>query len=520
MSLISLAKNAVKDAATSIFDVQESPLTNTHTRCVARFFPFKARNTLTEDDTDAAMESEEIIEDDSIVACAISKDKSSPADSFQITLKPNKNYGNLIRPGDWVILYLDDIKNIDVKNLKGVKCIGNVDRVAKSVVTLQNGDLVTTYNIHGSGWGKFFEVTEMFYNPFAPQEFKEIFTIGIGFNFTGTPQDFVNKYLDVYFGDAKKQNLENTLFLTLIPPKLFQALKIDDDNKDRSKNSAVSFNDVMLRKFNDNTKEGFSNFRSISRLMSGSLWNTLKQCCNTMLNEMYTDVRNGKPVLVYRKMPLTSEIRQSIVDEGIIDVSKKYIVNTELGFSDHDVFNYLTVLATDSLITDITYLTAATNAGVDLPRVAKDSTKRYGLRRIELNTEYAIDKDTTGNIKWDAIKKWCDELEQHWFNYYHYENGTIQLKGLYDFQLGQFIRIPEEKKLYMVNSITWDWNFGDVPVVSLTLIYGHLEEDGAVIDIRENSEKVLTGTGNYTRVVDKKLGPEPTVSSIVRDALG
>lgn len=513
MSIISAAKQATSLAKqASGFLSTQSPFTTFRTRCVVRFFPFKKRDTLNGDNTNDAMDAIELVEDSAITACTISRDKGTPTDVFQITLKPTKNWKNVLKAGDWLIIYLDDIENISLKDLKGVKCIGNIDRIAETTIIKNDGSREVVYNVHGSGWGKFFEQTEMFYNPYAGDVYKNILIDKIGYDFQGSPYDFVTKYLDVYFGDAKKQGLDNTLYLTLIPPKLYNALTVDSDNKERSKGSAVSFNDVMVRDFKDNTKEGFSNFRSISRIMSGSLWNTLMQSCNRVLNEMFVDIRNGKPTLIYRKMPLTKDLRQEIQDQGITDIPQKYILNAELGFSDHELFNYLTLIATDSLINDITYIVAATNAGVNLPRVAKDSTKRYGLRRIELNTEYAIDKQN-GEIVWDAIKKWVDELEDHWFNYYHFENGTIELKGLMDFKIGQYIRLPEQQKIYMVNSITWSWEFGQTPVVSLTVLYGQ-KENGDYIDVSENSDKIMFGTTDYNRISDKTFKSGPLINKL------
>lgn len=476
-------------------------ITYTTSRCVARFFPFNERGTLSEDDTQTAMDASEFIEDDSIVSCSISRDKSSAGDVFELILKPKLNYYNLAKPGDWVIIYLDDINNIDIRSLKGVKCIGNIDRVAKNTVTNNDGTVVTTFTIHGSGWGKVLETTEMFYNPYAPPDQKSIFAQIIGFSIQGSPFDFVDGYLNIFLGNAKKEELSDILFPVLISPQLYKALK----GEEYSKGAAPSFNDVMIRKFDENTKEGFAQFRDVSRIMSGSLWNTLQQCSNAIVNELFTDIRDGKPTLVFRKIPLTQQLRQNLVNAKLIQLSETNIVNTNLGTSDHELFNYLSIFSTDSLVQDISWFLAGQFQG-KLPIIAKGSTKRFGLRRIDRNTEFAFTK--AGDIGFDLLLRWAEELAEYWFNYYHFENGTIEVVGRTDFEIGTFIKIVERGHIYMVEGISWDWTYQQPIVTSLTVTTG-LKTDLSFIDADRDPSHPL-GTTVYERPADKKFATAPS----------
>lgn len=472
-------------------DLPSSHIQYTNTRCIARFFPFKKRETLDSDDTESAMDADELIEDNSIVGCSIFRDKSSPSGSFQLTLKPDKNYYNLVKPGDWVIIYLDNIDEIDIKNLKGVKFIGVIERIARNRVTLNDGSVINSFSINGAEWASVLINTEIFYNPYAPQPVLDYIIQQLGFKLEGSPLNFVNKIIDIFLGNGPDAGADVTLFLELIPPKLFTALK----GSSRSKGGPVCFNDIMIRDFDDDTDEGYSTARNLAQVMNGSLWNGIQQFQNKMVNEIFTDIRDGQPHLIFRKMPLSKDLVKHIKDEGIIEVSEKNILNYNLGTSSHEVYNFLSIYPNDILFKDSIYYSVANF----LPYVAKDSTKRFGCRRADFDTDYGMDKPGT-NPNLTTIRKWADELKEYWFNYYHLENGTIEIRGLYAFNLGRFIKIQEQKKIYLVNSINIDWNYGDSPITSLTVTMGQ-NEDGSYID-QDKDQEIQSGLTIFKRPLD------------------
>ena len=97
--------------------------------------------------TDKAMDTGEFIEDDAVVSCSIFREKASASATFQLTLLAKKNYYNLIRPGDWVMIYLDNEDKVDLENNTGLKIIGTVSRVAVNKVTNNDGSISSTFLI-------------------------------------------------------------------------------------------------------------------------------------------------------------------------------------------------------------------------------------------------------------------------------------------------------------------------------------------------------------------------------------
>jgi len=180
---MSLGFNNIMSVAGGILGGAQSPgtVTYTNSRCIARFLPFQTRDLsatiptledvqtpdesltvekkliLTPVDTTAT---DELIEDNAIISCTIARDKNTAAGMFELTLKPIKNYVNLIKPGDWVLIYLDDSSNINLSTHGGLRCIGSVDRIAENKITMESGIVTTTYSISGSDFGKIFDKTE------------------------------------------------------------------------------------------------------------------------------------------------------------------------------------------------------------------------------------------------------------------------------------------------------------------------------------------------------------------------
>lgn len=474
-------------------------ITNTRSRCVAKFYNYEERSGFTSNFTKTAS----FIEDDAIIQCAIGRDKGSPFESFQMVLKPKMNYPDVIKPGDWVMIYLDDEKNINLKDRTGLRCIGNIDRVALNTSTNEDGSIIRTYVVSGGGIGKVFNQTEMYYNPYADQSVQQLAHLTAGYAIQGSPYDFIVGYLDLFLGDAKKQGLEDLLYSLFVPYDLYKDLQ----GEDREKQVAVSFYDILVRKLNDDVKEGYSFTRDISRVMSGNLWNTLQQGCNAVVNELYLDLREGKPTLIFRKQPLKKEKLLERANETINDknyeISLDKIINLNLGTSDHEAFNFIALMPTNDLIDDKIFALAA-NGSKDFPRIDRSLLKRFGLRRFERNTEFAFDQSNTlGEI----LYTWVDELAEYWFNYYRFENGTIELRGKYDFEIGNFYLVPELNKIFMVEGVQYDWSFGSPIVVTLSVTHG-LTKEGEFVDstaTTQVSEKNGLGITSYIRPNDKNF---------------
>ena len=483
-------------------------------RCVARFFPFHERRTLGGDNVEHIMDTGEFVEDNSIVGCSISRDKSSPVDQCQLVLKPTRNHYNLIKPGDWAIIYLDSVDNIDVQALKGVRFVGVVDRTAISTVTANNGTVSTRIMVYLSSWGKGLAMTHTVQDPYLSVLIggSETTNILVGFQIKGTPVDFVREYIEVFLGNAQKAlfaNYKSTLQALLIPPKLYKAINKSDwvSSPNYTKGSMPCLLDIMYVQLMQSAAEGFATFKNISRVMTSTLWDILKSAHHEMMNELFTDTRHGVPCLIMRKKPLSPKIRKERIDETVIDIPKRYILNTNLGTSDAEVYNYLSILSSDSLFGDSASFSAAASPG-RLPIVLVDSTRRFGIKHIQFTTEYAF-LSSTQEVSFNQVFQWGSELAEYWFNYYHYETGTVDVLGAtFDIHVGEWIRL-EQTGIYLVEGATWSWSFGQPIVASLSLTHG-IGLDGKWLDQNKDPDYTITGLTLYENPsgIDFSMGQE------------
>ena len=305
-------------------------------------------------------------------------------------------------------------------------------------------------------------------------------------------------------GNGKLQGLENVIYPMLIPGSVYNAL----NGEGSTKQFAVSFYDILQRNFKDDTAEGFCVFKDLTRINGNSLWATLQQSANTIVNELFTDIRDGKPTLIFRKQPLTIDMAKKLMDASLKEISESAIVNLNMGLSDQELFNYISIWSSDDIVKNAPYFAAAAFAG-EMPAINKDSTKRYGLRRIDRSTDYGY-SFKENNYSFDTLLKWLRELKEFWFNCYHFESGSIDLinTGIdeLNFKIGEFVKVAETGRCYLVESVAYEWTFGNPIHIQLTVTYG-INEDGSYID-QTSDDNLDYGTGYVGRVSDKDFSNE------------
>lgn len=475
-------------------------ITYTNTRCIARFFPYKkpylqADPNFTVSNTNELLETEEFVEKDKIIACSVNKSKGLPSATFNLILKENIEYINKLKPGTWVLIYLDDEVNLDLEKYegnKGLKIFGNIDRISKNKTVLGNGAVQVAYNIVGRDFGKFFEKSEFFYDPYvADIRAKEMILYGYyGIDYAGTPADFVEKYLDIFLGHDDKYKMLHVLH---IPPLVASTLQ---KGLPRAKGSALAFYDLLKRKIDKENIKGYAPKRDIGKITSDSLWGMLQNSTNTMLNELFLDLKPSSakatnkefssllPSLIMRPIPMTLNELLKITPKPI-EIFEEDITQDDLGLSDNEKYNYLVFTPTNLYQKGFTWLQAAEGY---LPKINRESLIRYGLYKIDRTTDFGVistgeKKDKKEEINHNILREWADRLEEYWFNYWKFHTGTIELKGISNFQVGEMIKIPERKMMYMVESYEYVWQFGQSVSTVLTLTHGMSDTGEYVLDI-------------------------------------
>lgn len=469
-------------------------IATTRSRCVLRAFPYTQRITRFDlsplkSDLNELLNTQETIIDSGILSCSITRDKGNFAASFTVTLKLTRNYTSLLKPGDWIFIYLDQADQIDYTNgtNSGLKIIGNIDRVSTSKVVDDKGTIIRTCRIDGRDVGKIFEKTQLFYNPYDPESFQQYTVLCTGLIMSGTPKDFISKYLNLFLGGgiAEVENAYNKplLFQMLLPPKVFRALKGDD----RAKVSVTAFYDILKKELDDVV--GYSIGRDVGKNLCTSIGELIHQACNPAVNEVYLDTkyRSGAlvPVLTLRQIPMTKDELVNLAKRGR-EITEKNIIVDDLGFSDHERYNYLILRDAQNLMPNLSFLANATSQ--KLPAITIDSIQRYGMNRVDRMSEYAISK-TNNLIDFDTIGKWGLRLANYWFNYHRYETGTIVVHNLSHFEIGEMIKVTDRDRMYLVEGYAIEWNYLEAITTSLQVTHG-MKLNGSFIEEKEDTPNV------------------------------
>jgi len=388
---------------------------------------------------------------DYITSVQFLKSKGQASGTFTITLKAVKNWRDVIKPGDWLLIYHSRFP-FTMGDTKGLKVLGNVDRVSRDKTTKTDGTKEITYTITGRDFGKILEETRFYFNPFlesnkAILDFKYIISKTGEKKIVGTPESFVRTYFDLFFNDGGVTNNEEVegtwddMDQLRIPSEIMKVFGV----------SGKKLGDLIHIKVE--RVDGYSWSTPTSREFDGSVWEILKSVSNPMMNELYTSLeyiedKNGDrklvPCIVLRELPYSKGIYNKLnthrIDESVV-------ISEDLGFSDHERYNFLFFNFLSAFYDEKTFaLALAEKELIDLgpgrkkgsliPFIDSFSIQRYGLRKWTGQTKYCY---TDGSDEPKSKTKehtditlgieWQKKLIDWWSNLVRTESGTIVIKA-------------------------------------------------------------------------------------------
>lgn len=432
----------------------EETLVTSQPRIGLLLYPFK--NHFKGITNDNCMEVKRINATSSVKTMNYQTSKSSPSGTFSITLTSDRNWTQIVRPGDWLLLYESafDIGIHDGGNdtTKGLRCLGNIDRVSRQKSINNEGQRVFTYRIDGRDFGKVFEKIKFYYDPYIPKKVQENFAmLKSGIKITGTPASFVKSYLSLYLGNGwiideglpKDQRLKKLEELDQLRiPK--EIMKVFGVNSNDGKLYDLLRTDIPEDEL---APVGYSWSIPPDRATNGSLWDILTSVSNNTMNEMYLSMKfypaEDKifPTLTLRKQPWSKNIFGKL---PYLVVQESMILTDDVGFNDHERANWINLDPKNSFIANYPQFIAAsqatttdknTKAQIPLfPNIDKLSIRRYGMQQRQLSSEFIQITEgdrKSGSVKTDLqlAEKWMEDLIEWWENYERYESGTILVKG-------------------------------------------------------------------------------------------
>lgn len=421
--------------------------------------------------------------------------------SFSVSLLPSQNWKQILSPGDWVILYIqDDYQDktrysLD-KNNKNMMLLGNIDRISRSLQKNEDDDKVELrYVISGRGFQKVFEETDVWYDPYTVQKdtLSRVVLANAGFELVGSPDQMIDSLIDIFLGAGAnlKTGRTNDLNNWRIPSAL---ANVFDAGKDKSK-----FHDILKREIHQNLP-GYKVRQMVNPGSNGSLLDMMKRSSNELINELYfeeTRSNDGKvyptvflkprplntpflishvgddPVLsklkkllendfitssddkdsnlnaVFIELSRSMKTMQELANESFLEIHPSEIIYEDMGKDDHSRFNLFWLKPINSVEHVVSYsANNNTTKGFSNPTFLAPSIERHGLKRFDQILEFchvrgAGTEQTSGTTS-PEIALWKGFMlqlyDQNYANHL-YESGTIECTGVLEAELGKALVI-------------------------------------------------------------------------------
>lgn len=464
-----------------------------------------------------------IIEDD-IQSVKIHKSIEASSGTFSVSLLPSKNWKQVLSPGDWMMIFIDDKSGDSSKyftplaGTKNLVMVANIDRVARTLSKNEDTDRnELRYDISGRGFGKVFEEADVWFDPYAIQNKDlEIILRNAGLEVTGSPATMVNKVVDIFLGGGADFPKGRTPDLGnfVIPRGLAEMLGTPGTSaKERPK-----FYDILKKKINPKLP-GFKDRQMVTVNNNGSLDQLLRRCSNELTNQLYyeearDDQGNVHPTLFLKSRPLNTPFFQSHCgtdsvaqgalsklngtvktlqkhsDESFIEISPSEIIYENMGKDEHSRFNMYWMRPVNSMEDHFAYAAHNNNTGgIANPTFNSASIQRHGLKRFDQILEFCHlppsgnasnnSKTTPEILLWKAFL--VQLYDMHYANHL-YDAGTIECTGVLEAELGKALIVKSDRpstpdKVYYIEGYEHSWSFPSKWTTTFTVTHGQFKTD-------------------------------------------
>lgn len=459
--------------------------------------------------------------EEEVLAMKLSKSLSGTSGTFDLHLTPTKNWKSILAPGDWIAIYIFDrykVKNPEADpDTKNLLMLGNIDRVSRS---LQKGDDNTDkvkleYVISGRNFGKVFEDTEIWFDPYVIQEsVLDIMLRTAGLEIVGNPTDMVTSILDIFLGQGAKlaKGKTNPLNQWVIPDELGRLFGSEDSN-------ALFYS--ILKQNISHGMPGFKVRNMLSPDSSGSIWGMLQKSSNLLVNEIYVEeVRDEEgrafPTIVCRPRPLQtpffnsqfgSEVAaikpilngkhqslQDLAKKSFLEISPAEIIYEDLGKDDHSRMNMFWLTVHQAYEYAYSKTANLKELGLMNPTFNRPQINRHGLKRFSQTLDFSFVQDASGNaIQAPApnivlFKAFMAQVYDMNYANHLYDVGSITCIGVLEAELGKALIVKRDEsiagsldKVYYIEGYAHNWHFPSKWTTTFTLTHGQfLTNDGKI----------------------------------------
>ena len=481
---------------------------------------------------------------------SVSKNLEQPSANFNFTLYPTKNWKQEISPGDWLVIYFHsshEPMGDNPSDTKNLVLIGNVDRISRIIQKEQESDKTTLrYQVSGRNFGKVFEQTDIWYDPYAVQASTlDVALRTAGLQIVGSPDTQVTNLLDIFLGKGGQTGKQKSQPLKqwFLPTELVGLFG--------SVNSNETYFDTILERQITPDLPGYKPQSMITPNSNGSLWDTIKRSSNQLINEVfleevrYADGDNVKvrPTIVVRPRPyqtpffnntnpvysqlgkkdaiLRKALRgayqslQDLSEKSYVEVLQNEVIYENLGRDDHARINMLwfnTNLHYEYILSPNSNLSLK-EGELSNPTYVRPSIMRHGLRRMDALLDFCHTSIAGGGVENNSLlfQAWAAQLYDMNYANHLYEQGTIECTGVLEAELGKALVIrgknTEKSKIYYIEGYEHKWSFPNLWTTVFTVSKGQFKtNDGQIfIDISEDDNGAPDSSLDFTYIAKTNI---------------
>lgn len=437
----------------------------------------------------------------SLLSVTTDKSLGAASGSFSIVVKPSKAgwsdslFQELV-DDDWVdiVFYRHDQPWHVMRGL--------IDDIRRSVVVTGRGATVEVFHITGRDFGKIWEMTPVWFSPYANSDMITSAIARKVFNdipmLQGSPDKAVMAYMKGFL-EALGDNAGVNWTLPPGMPSAAEGLGPSREGGWRGFIENVAFANMY---YQDVPKRKMFNADALNP--QGRLWELAKNASDPLFTELYVDLlpdadpfsprlAAGDP-LTPEEMYMTVVIRDkpfpTTADvEGFVPwwdrvpvftVPRQQIGPSDVGRSGAERFNtfYLAgLMHTEDAEAKLRTL---------VPLVDLEEIKRHGMRRMDVQSQMVPSEESLNLM---ALADTQRRIARDWYclNPY-YLSGTLNLMvGRPDIKIGCRVRVPgmaseDEDESYYMEQIIHNWTFGSSTKTTLGVTRGWIGTDDSHLD--------------------------------------
>lgn len=430
-----------------------------------------ALKTFSPDETDNEMSKATRIDvSQHITDVSFSKNMEGPSGNFEVKLDDTRNWKEIIRKDSWCVIYMSNGEDIgsfvdaslspsSVPDFKFSRGLCYIERVNEDETQVEgNGEEDLFYSVSGRDFGKIYEDTEVWLNFFKSEAtFIKTLTANLKISNIATTDKlvelghklFFSAKFDITGGVDFAETAQQWLLPRAMLDDLGIGLRIGDSSYFGLLENLFQFSEVNTTIPIDDPLKS----------INGNAWAKLKEWSVEELNELYCELDQGKPTLVYRAIPwginskgypnLSSNIQsfKAKIDADDITLTGDEIFHRDMGEDAHNRYNHFYAWSSanrHSAFDNISELKGKPSKNDrEYPYVNKASIKRHGFKpmHVDLNTiTYSVKATKNGKVDSKRLLEYNEVLYDYWSPAVYFESGSISIIGRNDIKIGKAIK--------------------------------------------------------------------------------